>query len=316
MRDILLIFITIFFIGCSSSNIEKPLYHEVSCIESVYSLKSGECLSEDDFIKRLEPYQVIFIGDHHNSKKLHKHIAKTITLLAEKGYRIHLANEWFTPQNNSLLDSYANKTIDDNEFVQKIEWNKTRKIGFDIFAPTYHAVIDSRGKLYGINMSKEQRKLISNADIDKMISDELSFYNSLDLNISAHKTLHAPFFSHCHQKKKDESDKECRQRMYRVQVAWDSKMAKETLLLAKDILKTPKDKLLVFAGASHVAYGLGINLHFARESNIPFVTIVPQSDNHNLIEHSKADFVYIYKKEKAAQDIEDKLIKDLKDKKR
>lgn len=316
MRYILSIFSFILFTGCSSFNVEKPIEHPVKCLDGVYSIKSAECINEKEFIKRLKPYFVIFIGDHHASIEVHKYIANLIVMLNKEGYTIHLANEWFTPQNNLLLDKYADKTIGDDEFVQKIEWSKTRKIGFDIFAPIYHAIRDTKGKLYGINMSKKQRRLISNGDTDKMNNDELSFYNALDLNILPHRRVHEPFFTHCHHRKKDESDKECKERMYRVQVAWDSKMAKETLNLARDVLKTPKDKLIVFAGASHVAYGLGINLHFARKSNLPFVTIAPQSSEYDFIEHNIADYVYIYKKEKSSAEIEKKLIKDLENKNR
>jgi len=36
----------------------------------------------------------------------------------------------------------------------------------------------------------------------------------------------------------------CKQRMYRVQVAWDSKMAQESLVLSKCVLKNAKDENL------------------------------------------------------------------------
>lgn len=312
MRYFILSVLSVLFIGCSSKHPDPPLVHEIKCSKGIYSLKSAQCLDKDSFISKLEPYDVIFIGDHHNSKKVHEFIADTIYGLSKRGYRIHLANEWFTPKDDPLLDKYASKKIDDDTFVKKIEWNKKGKLSFDIFSPIYHAIIETDGKLYGINLSKKERELISEAKTDEMSKEELSFYKGLDLNVSAHKILYKGFFSHCHKAKKGESDKECIERMYRVQVAWDSKMAKESLILSKNVLKSSKDKLIVFAGAAHIAYGLGINMRFARESDLPFTTIVPLSDDDKSIEHAIADFVYIYEKSEEAKKIEEKLIKALK----
>jgi len=311
MHYIIILFTTMLFLGCSSPTAPQPLYHSTKCVDSVYSLKSAKCLNNQEFIENLEPYQVIFIGDHHSSKKEHKMIAKTIRELSEKGYRIHLANEWFTPKDNPVLEEYSNGSIDDKEFIKKIKWQKKRGFKFDLFAPIYHAIIETKGKLYGINLSKRERKLISRVNISAMSKEEVSFFDSLDLDVSAHRDFLAPFFSYCHKAKKDESNEECLRRMYRVQVAWDTKMAQESAKLSKNILKTKKDKLIIFAGAAHVTYGLGINLRFARESNLPFVTIIPQSSNYTTIIHGKADFVYMYKKQRAAKELEKKLIQEL-----
>ena len=316
MKYFVFMVISIFFSGCSMFKVQEPILHPLECSQNIYSIKSAQCLSDEKFIQNIEPYQVIFFGDHHGSKKLHESISHMIRLLSQKGYKIHLANEWFTPAKNNILDEYSTGAIDDKEFIEKIKWDTKSRFTFDIFMPIYHAIRETKGKLYGINLSKKERNLISDEDTKSMSRDEILFFKNLDTNITAHKTLYAPFFSDCHKPKKNESNKECIERMYRVQIAWDTKMAKESLLLVKNILKSPKDKLIVFAGASHVAYGLGINLHFARESNIPFVTIVPQSKTQKSVQHVEADFIYMYEEDKQAKEIEAKLLKDLKHKNR
>ena len=99
--------------------------------------------------------------------------------------------------------------------------------------------------------------------------------------------------------------------MYRVQVAWDTKMAKESAKLAKRVLKTDKDKLIVFAGAFHLSNSIGITLRFARESNIPYTTLLPKRKTSNYLLHGEADFLYLYRQEKEAKALEAKLIKGM-----
>lgn len=80
-------------------------------------------------------------------------------------------------------------------------------------------------------------------------------------------------------------------------VTWDTFMAQNVAKIAKDVIKTSKDKLLVFAGALHIEQDLGIPLRFARLSNLPFISISNQKIDKEAdlkIDTNKADFVYIY----------------------
>ena len=104
----------------------------------------------------------------------------------------------------------------------------------------------------------------------------------------------APFFSHCHSLRKGEDAASCSERMYRVQVAWDSYMAKESANLVNRVQHRRSDLLMVFAGAMHFSYGLGINTRFARLSREPFVTIKPVSAGTDIADVGEADFLLFY----------------------
>ncbi|MCK4875425.1 MAG: ChaN family lipoprotein [Sulfurimonas sp.] len=311
MRYFTLFLITIFFLGCSSLRISDDLYHVVDCKEKVYSIKSATCLEKYELIDSLAPYKVIFIGDTHSSKKQHVYVSNLIRDLSKRGYRIHLANEWFTPRDNAILAEYASGAIDDKSFIKKIQWNQKRSFDFDLFSPIYHSVIDTNGELYGINLSKMEKNKISNANINAMSKKEFLFYKNLDFEVSAHQMLLSQFFNNCHKAKHGETNEQCIRRMYSVQVAWDTKMGKESAKLAKQVLKSEKDKLIVFVGAFHLSKGVGVNLRFARESKIPFVTMLSQHSDHNYVLHGEGDFIYIYEREQASRDIEHNLAIEL-----
>ena len=127
-----------------------------------------------------------------------------------------------------------------------------------------------------------------------MTRGEKDFYDSLDLNMAAHRQMLAPFFGHCHSLHKGEDATACKERMYRVQVAWDSYMAKESVTLANRVLHHSSDLLMVFAGSMHFSHGLGINARFARLSREPFVTIAPVPVGTDKVDVGEADFLLFY----------------------
>ena len=281
--------------GCSQKEV-TVLSHKVSSTCHYYSLKSAQCLAQKAFIERVEPYDVIFVGDHHHSANAHKVMLTLIDGLSDKGYKISLANEWFSPQDNTLLKKYVNGKLDSNT-SKVLNWKKRVGYDFNLSEPIYKAVIENGGKLYGVNMQKTFKKMVSEQNLTGMSVDERSFYNSLDLNVTAHKQLIAPFFAHCHGVREGESAQQCSERMYRVQVAWDSMMGEESAKLAEKL--KAKEKLIVFIGAMHLESKLGANLRFARASTKPFITILPYPKESNStsiisVDVGSSDMLYLY----------------------
>ncbi len=256
---------------------------------TVYSFKEARTISKERLIKQLQAYPVIFLGDFHNSESVHTFTAELIESLGEQ-YTLHLANEWFTPSHNEALSLFLNDKLDKKSFLKEVGWKERVGYEFESFELIYNKLKNAKGKMYGINLSKEERRRISLLQTDKMNPKEATFYQSLDMNVSLHQQMLAPYLNHCHAALKDETTQECIDRMYRVQVAWDEKMGQESALIAQKVLKSPKDKLLVFIGAMHLRSGVGVNMRFARYSNKPYATLLPCFEKK--LEHGLADYVY------------------------
>ncbi|PHR58464.1 MAG: hypothetical protein COA44_03195 [Arcobacter sp.] len=265
-----------------------------------YSLKTAMCENTEQMIKSLRPYKIIFIGDHHSEKDMHLRLAGLISSLSQDGYKIILANEWFYPSDKKTLQSFYSNEDNESVFLEKIQWQKRMKFyKYESFKPIYEAVKQENGELHGINLSKEERKQISDANLSVMTKKEGLFYKTLDLSVYPHQSLVMPFLSHCHAPKKDESLQECSERMYKVQVAWDTKMALEAYKLSKKL--KANEKLLVLAGSMHMEKNLGIPLRFARLSNEPFLTIIPLESHIENVEHNTGDYLLFYESQDKAR---------------
>lgn len=280
--------------GCSNNSLE--LTHNLEKKEMIYSIKQAKNINMQELAKEVELYPVIFVGDHHNTEKTHKFFENFLKELDKKGYKLHLANEWFSPEDDKLLQEYIDGKFDSKTLKEKREWDKFTKYKWEYVEPLYETIKQNDGKLYGINIPKDYREKISLKEFDKMSQEEKDFYNNLDLNVSAHHQFVIPFLEHCN-KIPQKTPEPCEERMYRVQVAWDTYMAQNVAKIAKELIKLPKDKLLVFVGAMHVEQNVGIPLRFARLSNLPFITITNEKiekDEDIKINTNESDIVYIY----------------------
>lgn len=285
----------VFLNGCAKRKLS--LTHEIRPDCVYYSLQSAQCLNKKQMLKQLEPYSVIFIGDHHSEDGLHQNIASLITALARSGVTVKLANEWFYPEDETVLEQFSAGSIDEEEFLKQIQWEKRLKYySYSSFKPIYEAVKIGNGQLHGINLSKKARKKISGQNISAMDQNERIFNEGLDLNVTSHRNFIMPFFSHCHAPKPNESLKECRERMYRVQVAWDTKMALESYKLSK--LLSQNEKLILLAGSLHIENKLGIPLRFARLGNVPTLSIIPVNKETTEIENGIGDYLLFYQPKK------------------
>ncbi|GGD45646.1 hypothetical protein GCM10012288_19970 [Malaciobacter pacificus] len=297
IKIILTLIITIFlFSACSQKKSTLSFTHDLEKKEGIYSLKQAKYISIEELVKEIEHYPIIFVGDHHNTKKTHDFFESLLIELDKKNYKLHLANEWFSPSHDKLLENYTNDVFDSQELKNRRKWEKFTSFKWEYVEPLYEIVKKNNGKLYGINLSKEDRKKISLKSFDKMNNEEKIFYDSLDLNVSVHRNFVMPYLSHC-SKIPQKTDEKCEERMYRVQVSWDTYMAQNVAKISKFSLKSPKDKLIVFAGAMHIEHDLGIPLRFSRFSNLPFFTISNEKilkEKDIKVKASKADVIYIY----------------------
>jgi len=113
--------------GCAQPT-SAPLEHKVSSSCLYYSQQRAECLTKEQFMQTLKPYKVIFVGDHHDSMASRSVLLEIIEEMDDAGEHIVLANEWFTPEDDALLQRYVQGDLDANT-SKALGWKK--RVGYD-----------------------------------------------------------------------------------------------------------------------------------------------------------------------------------------
>ncbi len=297
-----ILILVILFSGCSNLLFNQEPKHIIKepKDKTLLSLKKGKIINIFELVKEVEHYPIIFIGDKHNNNKTHEFFLNFLKELLKKNYNLYLANEWFTINHNTLLNNYINNKINNIELKEKRNWNNDVGYKWNLVKPIYETIKNSGNKLYGINISKKDKEKISLKDFKTMSKELKIFYKKLDFKVSSHQSLIMPFLKNCYQHNSIKSNENCEKRMYRIQVAWDTFMAEECNRIANKVIKTKKDKLIIFAGELHINYGVGIPLRFSRLNNLPSYII----SNEEYIEKkilqinlNKANTLFIYKKD-------------------
>lgn len=71
-----------------------------------------------ELVNQVEHYPVIFVEIIITQKKL-MFFAEFINELGKKGYNLNLANEWFTPSQDELLNEYTDNKFNTATFKEK-----------------------------------------------------------------------------------------------------------------------------------------------------------------------------------------------------
>lgn len=249
-----------------------PKIFESGAAGKIYSVKKQAFVSIDDLASEALKYRVIFVGDNHTSNATHEFFDAFLRAVGARGYKIHLANEWFSPLQAKILGDFTAGKIDATRFRGLLDWDKAVGYDWNLSLSHYNAVKNFGGRLYGINLTREQRKKISGKARGEMSASERTFYESLDLSVRGHKELVMGLLNHCLEYEQHASATEpCNERMYRVQTAWDSFMAQEVARINGQ-LGGQKEVLIVFAGQMHTTR-LSIPMRFARLDTTPFYII-------------------------------------------
>lgn len=265
MKQVLFLIITaVIFSSCTATKPEP----KGTKISKIYSEKQQKELNLKELAKEALAYRVIFVGDEHKSKATHQFFDEFLKTIATDK-KIVLGVEWFNSSHQTILDDFLASKISANELALKRNWAKTIGYDFNQSLKHYEIIKSNSGRIVGLNISKDSRNKISLNKTGEMNENELEFYKSLELNTSKHKALVMPFLKHC-EKYTKKTPEPCYERMYRVQTAWDSFMAKRALETLQGLKKD--EILVVFIGNMH-AIKLGAPLRFARLSNEPFYVI-------------------------------------------
>jgi uncharacterized iron-regulated protein len=253
-----------------SASAESP-YRPIEGLpeDTILHVPTGVALTRPQLFDLLAGARVIYVGEAHDNLQHHRIQLDILRGLAER-FPGHVAvgMEMFQLPAQPALDRWSHGELSDKELLSLWYDNWTEDYGY--YREILEFIRDRRIPLVALNASQRTAHALSAGGPDALSPEDRAALPDIDTNDPYHRRqLEAVFGAHAHGAGFDP--------FYRTMLLWDETMAQTVA----EYVTSPQgrdNRLVVFAGGGHVAYGFGIPRRAFRRAPVPYVTVLPETD--------------------------------------
>lgn len=231
---------------------------------------TGKSITFDDVLSRAAAAHVVVVGEQHDQASHHEVQRRIVTALAPAGGLV-VGLEMLTWEKQKALDRFNNGELDADAFAATVDWQKAWGFTFDLYRPIFVDGRTAGAQFRALNAPRDLVRAVRRKGVDGLSADEVRMLPDLDLGDLEHRAWFKGIFATGGHPMKD-ADVDA---FYTAQVVWDEAMADRAAQALNDGAK----KVIVLAGAGHVARGRGIPQRVERRvTTAKVMSIVPLTD--------------------------------------
>jgi uncharacterized iron-regulated protein len=250
--------------------------------------KNGAVLEPGQVFTALLSSRVIYVSEQHNNPHHHAAQLSVIAGVYARDPSVAIGMEMFKRPFQHALDDYLDGKIDEEELVEKSEWEDRWGYDFDLYRPILEFARAHHIHVLALNAPDEITRTVADHGVKALSETERKSLPDLDLSNKDHREMLREIYEehHAHASGSFED-------FYAAQVIWDETMAYEVARALKDP-HGPK-RVVVLAGDGHIRYGLGIPQRAARRGATPFKTVLPVMlhDLDDAVSEASSDYLWV-----------------------
>jgi uncharacterized iron-regulated protein len=267
------------FILLPGGNAQEP--------RGIQALDLDKPLAIESVITQLATKRVVFVGETHSRYDHHLNQLEVIRQLHQLDGNLVIGVEYFQQQLQPKVDDYIAGRTTEDEFLRAVDYYRTWGYDYRLYAPIFRFAREQKIPIRALNipsslasatakvgikgLSEEQRAALPR-DIGP--ADE-AYRGRLRAAFEGHHTAGPADFDH----------------FVEAQLAWDESMANN----AADYLKAnPGCRMVILAGAGHIAFGSGIPSRLERRIHSSYAIVLSSGEN---IEPQIADYILLSREE-------------------
>lgn len=255
--------------GLRTDIVEDTFGVEIPRITDMYSI-----------IEKVAGKDIIYIGEFHDRFEHHRVQLRVIMELYKKYKNIAIGMEMFQKPFQEAVDDYIAGKTDEKTFLKRSEYFKRWGFDYNLYREILLFAREYRIPVIALNIRKEIVSKASKDGLQSLTDEELKevpeYFDLSDMEYR--ERLKEVFKSHPGSKDRNFDF------FYQSQVLWDEAMAHN---LDDFIRKNPDYKVVVLAGAGHMAFGSGIPKRLFRLNKRDYAVILNTGD----IKKDVADFI-------------------------
>ena len=199
---------------------------------------------------------------------------------------VTIAMEFFEQQKQEILDRYIKREINEEEFLQAVDWKKSWGFAYHLYRPLLLLARQNGCRVLAINAP---RKIVRKVARDGLTGldeeDRKTIARDIDLGNEAHRAYLLEIF-----KQHDHGDLRFFESFYQAQCVWEDTMARNIA----EHMKNNTGKMIVFAGNGHIRNKYGIPDRVVKRVPVSMTAVMPYPmTGHEDIQKGLADYVWL-----------------------
>ncbi|MFO0842595.1 MAG: ChaN family lipoprotein [Gemmataceae bacterium] len=254
---------------------------------AVWSAKEKKALTFGEFLDRLQAFDLICVGETHDSEDHHRVQLMILKGLFARDERLGVGMEMFQRPFQRAVDRYISGATDEATFLEDSEYRKRWGYDWGLYRPIVEFCRRNRVPLAALNLPDELRGRLSKGGYEKLPAEDKGELGQIDFQVKAHRSHWFDRLGEMHGQ--GEVKKEDKERTYQVMTAWDEYMADSAARFQQG---RKLRRMVVLAGSGHVEHGFGIPDRAARRTGGKAATVtVRHGDPGKPPADPPADFV-------------------------
>jgi uncharacterized iron-regulated protein len=233
---------------------------------------TGVELTRPQLFDLLAGARIVYVGESHDNVRHHRIQLDVLRALVER-FPGHVAvgMEMLQRPAQPALDRWSRGEMSDRDLVAL--WYENWTEDYEYYREIMEFIRDRRIPLVALNASQQTAHALSAGGFEALSPEDRAALPEIDTGDPFHrKQMEAVYEAHAQHAQGAGFEP-----FYRTMLLWDETMAQTVA----EYVTSPQgrdDRLVVFAGGGHVAYGFGIPKRAFRRAPVPYVTVLPQTD--------------------------------------
>lgn len=247
---------------------------------------SGKAVSFRELIDDLASFDVIFVGEIHDSAEHHLVQVQILQALLARTRITAIGMEMFPQEQQEILDQYTRDVLAEDAFLEKVEWKRTWGYSYHYYRPLLLAAKQEAIPVLALNAPRELVRKVAREGLASL--DDVAralIPREIDLGSEAHRAyVRQAYEVH------DHGDLKRFEFFYEAQCVWDETMAANIAAF----MQGRDRKVVVFVGNGHIAWKFGIPDRIQRRVPVSLVTVVPYALRESItLDRGMADYIWL-----------------------
>jgi len=251
----------------------------------VQAIDLDKPLAMDSMIPQLAGKRVVFVGETHDRYDHHLNQLEVIRRLHQIDPNLVIGVEYFPREFQPQVDDYIAGRATEDQFLKAVDYYRTWGYDYRLYTPIFQFARDQRIPVRALNVPATLPSEVAKVGVKGLSEQQRASLPEMQPADEAYKArLRAAFQEH-QSKKPDAFD-----HFVEAQLVWDEGMA----AAAADYLNAnPSRRMVILAGAGHIAFGSGIPSRLERRIHASYATILNSGVE---IEPRIADYILLSNK--------------------